>query len=137
MKSVNRFTGTQAGCGHMIVYKLTENNTEYISMALNTKGLKLTNSQTYWIGKEDFLEVKWKVFNRDIQNSICNEGLDRRPRPSINLAATSGIVKIQVSDEDLIKSRRKESYIVTVELRNIVFEGLTVDYLRLENVQVG
>ncbi|MEQ9405549.1 MAG: hypothetical protein RIM99_18315 [Cyclobacteriaceae bacterium] len=136
--AINPFSGDQVGCGNFIVYKLSEDGTQYISVALNAGSIELERSQTYNIqNSNDLLEVTWRQFEGDVSSSLCNDLRTKRPEESINLVSGSGTVNVRLSEEELEKARKGEAYKATLTLRKIVFEGLTVDYLQIENITVG
>ena len=137
VKTINPFEGEQKGCGNLIVYKLTEDKAQFISIALNGKESDLRLKRQCWINKSDILEVRWKVYDADVSSLLCNDVLRESPNELKNREATSGIVKILILEEELEKAKSNNPYNVTLELRKVVFEGLTLDYLQIENVTVG
>ncbi len=133
--SLNLFQGESAGCGNFIVYKLSTDGIQYISVSVNANEIEFEDSYAQ-VDAQD-IEVRWKKFSGDISASICNDVIVDRPELLINQVAKTGSITITVIDSEQEKKENDQPYKVTVVLKNIVFENLTVDYLQLENVVVG
>lgn len=136
-KVTHPYTGKQLGCGDFIVYKLTDNGNELVSVSLTIDKISLQTSQVYGIGKTDVLEVKRKKYSGAIDASLCNDVMTEKPIKEVDEIASSGIVEVLLSTAEIEKAKRNEPYLVTVTLKNVVFEGLEIDYLKIENVNVG
>lgn len=137
MQESHRFTGKTVGCGNFTVYRLTEDNQSYISVNLKVAQLELNEKQVYAIGKADVVDVRHKAFSGPINNAICNDVMGDRPDQQTNEMAKSGQVEVLFSKEELTKARNNEPYRVTVVLKDVVFGGVTISYLRYENTYVG
>lgn len=138
ISTINPFSnGDQVGCGNFIIYKLSQDGKEYVSVALNATGLELAEIQTFYIGRDDLLEVKWKKFESDVRKMLCNDVLGRRPETISDWLAQSGSVTLKLSGQDLEKSKRREAFNVSLILKKVAFEGTSVDYLSIENVTIG
>lgn len=136
-KTINPYEGDAIGCGNFIVYKLTPSNDEYISISFNASEVELVGSQSYGIGKTDILKVERKKFAGPMNQLLCNDVMEGRPKKIFDEVATSGTVDINLNEVALEQAKDNKGYKVTVILRNVEFEGLTLDYLKLENVYVG
>ncbi len=136
-KSSHPFTGDSVGCGNFIVYKLSEDNTEYVSVAVNIRSIDLEGQQAYAIGKADVVEVKRQKFAGKVNASLCNDVMIDMPKEELEEIATSGIVELKLNNAELKKAKNKEPYKATVVLKNVVFSSITIDYLYLENIYVG
>ncbi len=136
-KSVHPYSGGSVGCGNFIVYKLTEDNTEYVSVVLDVNLIELETSQAYAIGKADVVKVTRKKYKGTIDTSLCNDVMVDKPEEVLEEVATGGIVEVRVAEAEISKAEKKESYQATIILKKVVFEGMVIDYLRLENVTVG
>ncbi|MEO9869257.1 hypothetical protein [Ekhidna sp.] len=136
-KSSHQFTGGSVGCGNFIVYKLSEDNTEYVSVAVNARSIDVESDQAYAIGKADIVEVKRKKYAGKVDASLCNDVMIDMPKEELEEVATSGIVELKLSKEELEKAKNKRPYRATVILKNVIFGSLTIDYLYLENIYVG
>lgn len=136
-KTMHPYSGGSVGCGNFIVYKLTEDNTEFVSVVLDVNSIELEPSQAYAIGKADVVKVTRKKYAGAIGATLCNDVMVEKPRELLEEIAREGIVEIRVSEDERKKAEKKEAYKATVILKNVVFETMTIDYLRLENINVG
>src|SRR5690606_35689781 len=105
-QSMHQFTGGEVGCGNFIVYKLTESNDEYVSIALNASELEFEEFQAYAIGKTEIMEVKHKKFDGPINQALCNDVMGKRPAEILEETATSGVVEILVSEVEREKAKK-------------------------------
>lgn len=135
--SVNPFDGDVVGCGNFIVYKLSENDQEFISIALHASSVELRSNQSYGVGKSEALEIKWKKFDGDVSPTLCNDVAGVRPTKTLERAAKSGVLNVRIDKISLEKSKTGAPYKVTLVLKNVVFDGLVVDYLEIQDAQVG
>ena len=135
--SMHPYNGGSVGCGNFIAYQLTEDNKEYVSVVLDVTSIELSRMQVYAIGKADVVRVKRKKFDGPINSSLCNDVMMPKPKELLEEAALEGIVEVYVDIEEKEKAERKEPYKVTIVLKKVVFETMTIDYLRLENINVG
>jgi len=133
--AINPFQGDSAGCGNFIVYQLSEDGTQYISVSLNANEVKFEDS--YALVDAESIEVIWRKFDGDIRRSICNDVIVEKPNQLIDQKARSGEISIKVSDIELKKKENEEAYRVTLILDDLIFNGLFIDYLTIENVVVG
>lgn len=136
-KTIHPFTGDAVGCGQFIVYKLTESNDEYVSISFDVGSVLLQRLQSYAIDKAQVVTVKRKRFEAPIHDTLCNDVRREKPQKSFEEAAKEGIVEIYLSDIDIERAKNKESYYVTVVLKNVIFDSISIDYLRLEKIYVG
>ena len=136
-KSIHPYNGDSLGCGNFIVYKLSKDKTEYVSIALNASKIAFENIQAYGVGKAEILEVKRKKYEGDISPSLCNDIMTDPPKVQLEETATSGIVEILLAENEIEKAKKNDGYRATIVLKNVVFTTMTVDYLRIENVYVG
>lgn len=136
-QSLHSFTGDSVGCGNFIVYKLSDDNKEYLSIAFNASTVEWEEVQAYVVGKTDILEVKRKKFDGPINTIICNDVMSEKPTELLEEVATEGTVEIYISELEKEKAERKEGYRINLILKKVVFDGVAVDYLKLENVYVG
>lgn len=133
--AINPFQGERVGCGNFIVYKLSEDGSQYISISVNANEVEFKDS--YALVEAESIEVRWRKFDGNISSFICSDISGDKPGLQINQIAKSGSISIKVSDEELKKKEKEEAYKVTLILKDIIFDGLTIDYLHLENIQVG
>lgn len=131
------FEGDRVGCGDFIVYKLTNNNQEYVSVVVDMSAIELEDFQAYAIGKADVVNVTRKKFGGPIHTALCNDVMGERPEELLAETATSGIVELRVNETQRKNKEKGEPYTVTLVLKKVVFETMTIDYLRLEDVNVG
>lgn len=136
-KSIHNFKGDAIGCGDFIVYKLSSDYTEYISVAFNARNVELQDFQAYGVGKTDIMEVKLRKYKAPISASICNDVMADKPELILEESPKQGVVEIIISEENREKARKNQGYNVTVVLKKVLFEDSTIDYLRIENVYVG
>lgn len=134
---MHSYTGAEVGCGNFIVYKLTLDNKEFVSIAFNSATVQWVDSQSFAVGKADVLEIKRKVYAGEIHQSLCNDIMMEKPEKLIEEVATSGIVEVLTSENERAKANKKEPYKVTIILKNVTFSEITIDYLRIENIHVG
>lgn len=135
--TTHSFVGDQVGCGNFMVYKLSEDNREYLSISFKADQVEYKNKQSFGVDKADFLEVRWKKFGGEIHQSLCNDVIGRHPSTISDEVALSGLVDISLSEGQVENANNESPYIVTIVLRNIEFESSSIDYLRIENVNVG
>lgn len=136
-KSIHSFTGDSIGCGNFIVYKLSGDNKEYISVAFNAQNVEFDDFQAYGVAKTDIMEVKRRKYKEPISASLCNDVMADKPQLLLEESPKQGIVEIIVSDDDLEKAKKRQGYRVTIVLKKMLFENAAIDYLRIEDVYVG
>lgn len=137
LQSIHPFQGSQGGCGNFMVYKLSEDKKQVLSIVVNMQGITPKALQSYGLDKTEVVEVTWKMYAGDISPSLCNDVLTPRPRQLKDVVATSGLVDIFINDLEREKIEQGRPYKVTIVLRKIAFEGLFLSNLRIENVNVG
>lgn len=131
------FQGDTIGCGHFSIYQFSEDGKMYVSVRVH-QGFTFQESQAFDLSAQDQLTVRWNVFDSDVRNSLCNDVMpNKKERPLNHQLAKSGNVKILMSQENLDKKADNQPYKVTVRLSDIVFEGLTINELQMDNVLVG
>ncbi|MEM7297770.1 MAG: hypothetical protein AAF391_05835 [Bacteroidota bacterium] len=135
--SLHSYTGDAIGCGNFIVYKLSEDKKEYLSIAFNASTIEWEDVQAYAVDKTDILEIKRKKYDGPIDAVLCNDVMAEKPSELLEEIAIDGSVEIYLSELEREKAKRKEGYKVTLVLRKVVFDGVAVDYLKFENVYVG
>lgn len=133
--TLSQFKGESVGCGNFIVHKLSEDGGQYISISVNANEVEFQDS--YALVEAQYIEVRWRKFDGNISSFICSDITGDRPTLQIDQVAKTGSVSIKVSDAELKKKEREEAYNVTVILKDVVFDGLIIDYLQLKNVEVG
>lgn len=133
--AINPFQGEKVGCGNFIVYKLSEDKTQFISISLNASEIEFEDS----FAKVDpqLIEIRWKKYDGDISPSLCNDLMMEKPELLNDQVSKSGNIEIRVNDSEKKKKDNNEPYKVTVTLENVVFQGLVIDYLQIQNVVVG
>ena len=132
-KSIHPYTGASVGCGNFIIYKLGEDNKEYVSVVVDISSIELESTQTYGIGKTEVVKVTRKKFDSSIDATLCNDVMPAtRPVELLEEVASEGIVEVIVVEAELEKAEKREAYRATVILKNVVFETQAIDYLRLE-----
>lgn len=131
------YTGDSIGCGDFIIYKLANNNQEYVSVIMDMSSIELESLQVYAIGKADVVKVTRKKFDGPVNTSLCNDVMSVRPKELLEEIASQGIVELVVGETQRKEKKKGNPYTVTVILKKVVFEGMSIDYLRLENVNVG
>lgn len=136
-KSMHPYSGGSLGCGNFIVYKLSEDNTEYVSVILDVSSIELTQVQAYALGKAEVVQVIRKKFSGPIDASLCNDVMKDRPEDLLEEKATQGIVEVRINEAEREKALAKQPYNVTVILKNVIFGTMTIDYLRVDSVNVG
>ena len=136
-KSLHSFDGDSLGCGDFIVYKLTKDNKEYISVAFSAKNVELREFQAYGIGKTDIMQVKRRKYKEPIIASLCNDVMEQKPELLVEESPIQGTVEIIVSAEEREKAKKNQEYRVTVVFKKVIFEDSAIDYLRIEDVYVG
>lgn len=135
--SMHPYKGDEIACGNFVIYKLTENNSEYISIRVDANAIELENIQAYGIGKSDVVNVERRKFEGEVQASLCNDVMMDKPRQLLKEVAISGIVELRVTQQELEKAEAKDGYRVTVILKNVIFETQTIDYLQIDSAYVG
>ena len=136
-KSMHPYSGGSVGCGNFIVYKLTEDNKEYVSVVVDVLSIELESMQTYAIGKADVIKVSRKKYDGVIDAALCNDVMANKPKKLFEEEATSGQVELILNKVEMEKAKKNEPYRATIVLKKIVFESTSIDYLRLENINVG
>ena len=63
--------------------------------------------------------------------------MGERPEELLTEVAEGGIVELHVNETQRQKKEKGEPYTVTVVLKKVVFETMSIDYLRLEDVNLG
>ncbi|MEP1097530.1 MAG: hypothetical protein ABJG78_20605 [Cyclobacteriaceae bacterium] len=133
--AVNPFQGDTVGCGNFIVYRFSEDGDQYISVSFNANEVEFEDS--FERINAQYIEVKWEKFAGDMRSAICNDVMGEKPNQLMDQIAKSGSVSIRVNEAEQKKKENNEAYKVTVTLKDLVFENLSVDYLQIENVVVG
>lgn len=136
-KNIHPFSGNSVGCGNFIIYKLSEDNNEYVSVVVDVSSIELKETQIYSVGRAAVVNVTRKKYASSIDASLCNDVLMDKPRELLKEIAMEGTVEVIVTDYQLEKAEKKEPYEVTVILKKVVFETMSIDYLRIENINVG
>ncbi len=137
-QKMHPFSGDSIGCGNFTVFKLTENNAEYVSISVDVSSIELVSKQAYGIGKTDIVKVVRKKYYAAINETLCNDVMPSTfPKELLTEIAKEGMVEVILTKADQEKAMNKQPYKATVVLRNVVFETISVDYLRLENINVG
>lgn len=137
-KSINPFfKGEQVGCGSFIVYKLSEDKTQLISIAMNMQDMEIKSSQSYRLNSAETIEIKWKVYESDISATLCNDVMIEKPRKIKEMGTKSGTVELIIDEIEANKMKRKMPYIVTIVLKRVEFDEGFIHYLKIENVNVG
>ncbi len=131
------FRGGQLGCGNFVVYKLTEDEKAYISVSYVASAYQFKETQSFEISVGGGVKVRWKKFEESIRSSLCNDVRTVNLRPTLDQTAESGSVEVRIDQNSLSMAEDDKPYEVTLVLKNIVFDGLVVDYLQIENVTVG
>ncbi|WP_436516852.1 hypothetical protein [Ekhidna sp. To15] len=137
-KTMHPFSGESVGCGNFIIYKLAEDNKEYVSVVVDVSTIELEPRQSYGIGKSEVVKVTRKKYDSEISTTLCNDVMpNKRPKELLEELASDGTVELVISPIELEKAKKDEPYKATVILRKVVFETVSIDYLRLENINVG
>lgn len=136
-KSIHPYHGDAIGCGNLIVYKLTEDNTGFLSIAFSANEVKWEDRQVYAISKADIVEVKISKYDAPVHQTLCNDLMVDKQKLLAEEYATEGILEVLVAESEQEKSGKKEGYKVTLILKNVIFQNQVIDYLRLEDVYVG
>lgn len=137
-KTIHPFSGDSIGCGNFIVYKLSEDNTEFVSVIVDISSIELEPRQAYGIGKTEVVKVERKKYSSAINSSLCNDVvMVKKPKVILEELASEGTVELIVSEIERKKAKKNEPYKATVVLKNVVFGTVSIDYLRLENINVG
>ncbi|MEQ8904346.1 hypothetical protein [Ekhidna sp.] len=136
-KTMHPYSGDNIGCGDFIIYKLANNNKEYVSVIIDMSAIEVENLQAYAIGKADVVIVTRRKFDGPINSSLCNDVMSDKPEELLEEIATDGVVELLVNEAQQEEKKKGNPYKVTVVLKKVVFEGMTIDYLRMENVNVG
>ncbi len=131
------YSGDSVACGNFIVYKLTEDNTEFVSVIIDASSIELEKMQAYSVGKADVVSISRKKYAGPVHQSLCNDVMMDKPNQVLEEDATEGLVELIVSEENMQKAEKKEPYRVTLVLKKVTFDTMTIDYLRLENIIVG
>ena len=135
--SLHPFDGDGLGCRDFVVYRLTKDNTEYISIAFSAKSIEMREFQAYGIGKTDIMQVKRRKYKEPIIASLCSDFMTGKPELLQEEAPSQGTVEIIVSSEEREKAKKNQEYRITVVLKKVIFEDSAIDYLRIEDVLVG
>ncbi|MEP1032996.1 hypothetical protein [Ekhidna sp.] len=137
-KTMHPFSGDSVGCGNFIVYKLTEDNKEFVSIIVDVSSIELEARQSYGIGKSEIIKVTRKKYEGAINETLCNDVMiAKKPKELLEEVATDGVVDLIVSEVEQEKANNNEPYKATIILKNVVFESISIDYLRLDNINVG
>ena len=132
------FLGESVGCSNFIIYKLSEDNKQYVSIKIDGSAVEWQESQAYAIGKADILSVHYRKFDSVIHQVLCNDIMPvRMPKRLVEEMAKEGEVEIIISEEEREKASNYQGYKVTVVLKDVIFDSLLIDYLRIDNVYVG
>ena len=135
--TIHPYSGNSVACGNFVVYKLTEDETGFVSLIVNASSINFEKTQIYAIEKAEAVKVDRKKYEGSIGSSICNDVLVDLPKVLLEESAREGLVEITLNDENLEKARNKQPYRVTITLKNVIFESMAIDYLLFENVYVG
>ena len=136
-KEIHPYIGDSVGCGSFIIYKLSADDTEYLSVIIDATFIEWENKQTYSIAKANVVYVSRKKYEKSIAASLCNDVMVEKPKLLLTEDATEGISELIISDENIEKAKKNQAYQVSVVLKNISFETLFLDYLYLEKITVG
>ena len=136
-QAFHAYRGDAVGCGNFIVYQLTDDNTEYVSVAFNAAEVEFNDFQAYGVGKTDVMQVRRLKYKGPIIASLCNDVMFEKPELLIEEAPTQGTIEILISAEERAKAKKNQGYRVTVVFKKVVFEDSSIDYLRIEDVYVG
>lgn len=137
-KTLHPFSGDSIGCGNFTVFKLTEDNMEYVAVTVDIPSIELISKQAYGIGKTDLVKVVRKKYDGAINETLCNDIMPASfPKEMLMETAEEGLVEVIVTKADQEKAANNQPYKATVVLRNVVFETVSIDYLRFENINVG
>ncbi len=136
-KTMHPYSGNSAGCGNFIVYKLTDDETEFVSIKVDISKIDLEKSQVYAIGKAEVVSINRKKYGASIGSSICNDVMIDPPKLLLEETANDGLVELTLTEENLVKAKNNQPYRVTVILKNVIFKSIAVDYLQFDNVYVG
>jgi hypothetical protein len=91
---VTPFDGDSIGCGNFSIYQLSEDGTKYLQINMDVSKLDLSESQEYFVG--DSLEIKWREFNADVRQAICNDVAYKKSKPEVEKLANSGIINLMI-----------------------------------------
>ena len=137
-KTIHPFSGDAIGCGNFIAYKLTDDNSEYVSVKVDVPTIELQKKQMYGVGIADAITIVRKKYDGPINAALCNDLIPSTfPKELVNETATEGLLELILSESEIEKAKNKEPYKATLILKNVVFETVTIDYLRLEDISVG
>ena len=131
------YSGDAIGCGNFIIYQLTEDNQEYVSIKVDINSIAIQSMQSYALGKAQVVSVSRKKFEGVINQALCNDVIVEKPRKVLEEEARDGIVEVFLTESEIEKASNREPYIVTVVLKKVSFETMSIDYLRIENINVG
>ena len=135
--TMHPFTGHEIGCGNFIVFKLSEDNTEYVSVAFNASEVEWEDFQGYSLEKAQIAKVERKKYRSPIHTTLCNDVMTDRPEQLLSDVAISGTLEILANDIEREKAKEDQGYRVTIILKDVFFENSSIDYLRIDNVYVG
>ena len=136
-KTIHPYSGGSTACGNFVVYKLTEDETEFVSLKVDMSSIDLVKTQTYGIGKAEVVSVFRKKYASSVSASLCNDVMIDKPELLLEEAASNGLVELSLTAENLKKAKNKQPYHVTVIFKDVIFESMVIDYLQLDNVIVG
>ncbi|MEO9485064.1 MAG: hypothetical protein ABJG47_16510 [Ekhidna sp.] len=135
--NIHPFSGDSMGCGNFIVYQLSEDNSEYVSIVVDVSSIDLEEMQVYNVSKADVVRVTRKKYASAVNASLCNDVMMDKPKELLEEIASEGVVEVFVTNYQLEKAENKEPYNVTIVLKKVIFETISIDYLRIENINVG
>ena len=131
------YSGNAIGCGNFIIYQLTEDNQEYVSIKVDINSIAVQSMQSYALGKAQVVSVTRKKFDGMINQALCNDVMVDKPRKLLEEEAQDGILEVFLTESEIEKASNREPFIVTVVIKKVSFETMSIDYLRIENVNVG
>lgn len=136
-ENTHPFTGEKVGCGNFIIYQLSEDESQYLSISFKIQDVELKSSQTYHVGKAEIVEVKQRKYTGPIGDLICNDIAAQRPELLEEEIATEGLVEIVIDETNLKKAKENQPYKVTVVAKKLNFKSSSIEYLNISDVMVG
>jgi len=137
-QTIHPFSGESIGCSNFIIYQLSVDQKQYIAVKLDASSIEWQGSQAYTIGKADILSVQLRTFDGAVSQMLCNDvNLTTRPKKLSEEVAKEGVVEVMISREEIDKASNNRGYKASVVLKNVIFDSLRIDYLKIDNVYVG
>ncbi|VXD14765.1 hypothetical protein [Marinoscillum sp. 108] len=138
LENFGPFTGATVSCGHLQIFVLNQSGTGYLRVFVDDRALPLGRENTFRVG-EDGLSVEYRAFDQDISSMLCNDVMPSvKPRELQRVPATTGVVYITLSQEDLDLYLKGVTYRVNVVLNDVSIDGLAEPLsFRLEGMVVG